>query len=313
MINFLIWHLQGATSIDRVTCPANQCPLDHSFAQWNTFGSGLAFMNIPFPIIGFRSIDVYRAVHNCISVHGDLCHCQLLRRMAAYGNAEICYRRGQLMNIASLLTYFRPTHFCDPLGFKNILISTPTDDSVTLIVAPMDSVTMFTKYSAGAIDPGTSLITILALAETLRRHSVKNVAFALFSGESFENTGSMRFAYDLKNGLLPLNLSRINRLVEIGEMSGSQVFMRFAIDPTDDLKQVLNETGVKEGHGGLPACAIRSFLKHFPTMPHVHLSSYSKQFENRFYHSIFDLDFDTNDHYFNNLDKKAHFGFIEGK
>merc|ERR1712107_82414 len=113
----------------------------------------------------------------------------------------------------------------------------------------MDGITLFDKTEVGFDSPTTGLVTLLTTAkivsQTIRQKNlnlldqVENIWFLFLNGESFDNTGSVRLLYDMKNNMLPhhenitvdndnyhnnttqsqLGLENIRAMIELGQLS----------------------------------------------------------------------------------------------
>ena len=112
--------------------------------------------------------------------------------MYAAGDSETCLRK----------TETQPEPFCYPLGGKSIVGSLTTyneSKSTMLISAQMSSRSLFDGIAYGANAFTSSLLTLYGVASSLGRsnYTDKNLIFALFNSETFDNTGSGRFVKDI--------------------------------------------------------------------------------------------------------------------
>ena len=133
--------------------------------------------------------------------------------MHAAMDSETCVRRSNLQNS------LEPPHFCDPLSdvslhyFATSRGVAEAEDSVLLVTARLDTLTMFDQTEVGFDSPSTGLVTLLTAAklvsETMRQKQlqyvagVDNIMFLLLNGESFDASGSSRLLYDMKHKLFP--------------------------------------------------------------------------------------------------------------
>lgn len=72
---------------------------------------------------------------------------------------------------------------------------------ITLLSSRIDTFTMYEYYTPAANEPVSSIIGLLALADTLTKHresmTKSEILFTLFDNEAFEYGGSSRFVNDL--------------------------------------------------------------------------------------------------------------------
>lgn len=91
------------------------------------------------------------------------------------------------------------------MGGKNyfaFLSQRPSNNlPITLLSSRIDTFTMFEYYTPAANEPVSSIIGLLALADTLTKHrenmKKSDILFTLFDNEAFEYGGSSKFVNDL--------------------------------------------------------------------------------------------------------------------
>ena len=196
-------------------------------------GLDMMFESWPFPIFLVTKKDSLDKLTKCFNTFNKpenpegierpypLCAVQVNMKMHAAVSSVKCLSRNGMT--AGLET----SHFCDPLSSKNIFshLFFPSrhernqpvkDDSVILVVARLDSFSMFDDISPGASSI-TGLVTLMSVARTLSslRESIKrnqddlsvNVIFAIFDGEAFDYIGSSATAVSMRDGKFPQVLS----------------------------------------------------------------------------------------------------------
>ena len=209
-----------------------------------------------------KNANTTEALYKCFLDHNNvtsglqwpLCSVQMSANMHAAGDSETCIRRSNLINS------LEPTRFCDPLSDVNLhyFVSprnqtmedgtktrSGAEDSVLVVAARLDGVTMFDQTEVGFDSPTSGLVTLLAVAnlvsQTMRekqleyKEGLENIWFLLLNGESFDFSGSSRLLYDMKNNQFPhkmnlteiyskraqpqLSLENIRAIVELGQLS----------------------------------------------------------------------------------------------
>lgn len=91
------------------------------------------------------------------------------------------------------------------MGGKNyfaFLSQKPSNNlPITVLSSRIDTFTMYEYYTPAANEPVSSIIGLLALADTLAKHredmTSSNILFTLFDNEAFEYGGSSKFVNDL--------------------------------------------------------------------------------------------------------------------
>lgn len=237
--------------------------------------SGLLYDDIPFPIFLINDKDSVSDIENCFNEYNikktgndreqamyPLCGVQLDSFMAAAGNSELC------VNSHSLIDDFLQTNGrrCSPVRSNNIFayyrpaIANATYDnetrlfipdvappqSITMLVAKLSSISMFTEISPGADSTLSAIITLLTVAEALGRvknstevvESKRNIVFALLDNEPLDYSGSNKLIYDITRYRFPnfprdlfrinstsnetiqnLNLASIDLLINLDQMA----------------------------------------------------------------------------------------------
>ncbi|XP_063229542.1 nicastrin [Bacillus rossius redtenbacheri] len=197
--------------------------------------------------------------------------------------------------------------------------------SVIVVAARMDGTSMFDGRVPGAVAPVSALATLLATAHFLSHmmpaqnpdDNGTNVLFVLFNGESYDYIGSGRMLWDMQQGRFPaapddavrdqpppLEPGHVGLFVELGQLgrhAGSELYFHSS-RPKNSLGQralveaFMNQTssvGAEYGLsfssvGGVPPSSLQTFLAADASFPGLVVTSHGDQFNNRFYHSIYD-------------------------
>ncbi len=138
-------------------------------------------------------------------------------QMFASGSSHVCLRRNLIQHSLE-----DNSGFCDPLGGSNVygFVNPQIDptDRFVMLTARMDTFTLFEYFTPNGNEPITSIISLLAIADSLSMRQIdfksakKNLIFYFFDNEAFDYGGSQRFWFDLVNGEFPgvyLNNSKI--------------------------------------------------------------------------------------------------------
>ena len=276
---------------------------------WNTAGSGLLWSKFSFPIFYLPESQTTEELYQCYLAHNTptlawpLCSVEMKANMNAATDSKTCIRRSNLNN------NLEPVHFCDALSDINIHYSMVEDSSnkqVVLVTARLDTVTMFDQTEVGFDSPVTGLVTLLSTASIVSQAvkaaswtgKVDNVIFLLLNGESWDNTGTSRFIYDLEQGdfVTNLSLADIHTVVELGQLSNintNTVFLHTINTPADV------ESALQKYASGLlavetssipsvPPSSIARLVSARPDLPAVMLTNYDVEFSNLYYHSLYD-------------------------
>jgi nicastrin len=309
--------------------------------QWvkDNDATGLMSLSIPFPVFYLTeqdSIDKVLSCYNKFNRPSDdgmarpwpLCAAQLQSLMHAAVHTPKCMYRSDVFTSA-----MDGSRFCDPLSSRNIFTYLIPrghkheygNRSVILVVARLDSLSMFEGMSHGADSAITGVVTLLSVARTLAsaRETIemanpkKHVVFAIFDGEAFDYIGSSATVYDMERNLFPktrggihpakISLSQISHVIELNQLAkhkstseGASIFMHS--DPvtkgrTGALVEDFFNSMKKEGDKavgradpgqGLPPSSVQSFLRKDGQIAGIHVSNHEKEFQNLHYNSLFD-------------------------
>lgn len=310
------------------------CSVSDPEWSWNPFGTGLLQENFPFPIFFLSSEKEVKKITECFEkfnnfdIEGQhqrsLCSIEINAFMSAAVNSQVCMRRSNMMNNLS------PTTFCDPLQGRNVFATlfpreivepdkrqVDPEEEIIVVSARMDTASMFDGEGAGAMGSLVPYTVLMQTAHLLAKllpqkpDTRTNVLFILFNGESFDYIGSQRFVWDLQRGEFPykshqtkpLSLDNIKFLVDLGVMDTVRLLnLTHATDfpwasqfgqlmSKYSSKFGMNITTVNRMQGNLPPTSAQSFLRENINFPAVVVNSPPT---NRFYHSIFDDEFNIN-------------------
>ncbi|CAK9798202.1 Nct [Anthophora plagiata] len=307
--------------------PEDTCPNRYSGYKgcnntlpWNPNGSSLLMEDWPFPMFYTENQTLIEAVRSCFWKHNahdlegqsyrSLCTLEMKSFMFAAINSDSCIKRGDFT------LNFHTTHFCDPLGDRNIhwpLGPINKDkNSIILVTARLDASSLFDGISPGAGNVITGLVTLLATAyylNTLAKDTVfynTNVVFSLLNGEAFDYIGSSRLIYDLKEGNfnalggVNLKFDDIKSVIEFGQLNRGNLYLHSNNGKDNQiinkLEKALNATILE---GSVPPTSIQTFLQEKPNLTALVISDHGRQFQNRYYNGILDdaksLDFNRSD------------------
>ncbi|KAL2608334.1 hypothetical protein R1flu_026907 [Riccia fluitans] len=227
---------------------------------------------------------------------------------------------------------------CLPLGGYNVWsalpalnASAPTENPIVLVMAAMDSASLFRDATPGADSPLSGLIAMLAAADALSRvpdvdQFQKQIIFLAVTGEAWGYLGSRRFLRELASGnpsLSGLSMSRIHQVLEVGSVGKAvdagraTLYFHKQKDQVSMATQQIVEalqssasslTGAQHVgaveikpasklNPGVPPSSIMSFIQKNSSTAAVVLQEFDKVFKNPAYHS--DLDG------VNNIDKNS--------
>ena len=304
--------------------------------------SGLLSMSLPFPVFYLTEETSIEKVLTCYNAFnrpaGDgvarpwpLCSAQLQSLMHAAVHTPKCMSRSE-----SFTSSLDGARFCDPLSSHNVFTyliprghrHVYHNRSVVLVVARLDSLSMFDEMSYGAESAVTGVVSLLSVARTLasvreameRDEPKKHVVFAIFDGEAFDYIGSSATVYDMEKGIFPhvvnskmhpasISLSAISHVIELNQLaehasaSGPSLFLHS--DPLtsgkssqvkEDLEKLLQiianagESKVKRADisHGLPPSSVQSFLRKDEQIVGLHVSNHENEFTNPYYNSLLD-------------------------
>ena len=323
---------------DDSKCPADASDCSDS-SPWNSVGSGNMWEHFEFPIFYIRDPETTESLYSCWAEHNNvtaglawpLCSVEMGANMHAAVNSETCIRRSNLQNS------LEPPHFCDPLsdvslhyfvternataadGSKRV----SGDKSVIMVVARLDSLTMFDQTEVGFDSPSTGLVTLMAtakmVADTMRekgleyKAGIENIMFLLLNGESFDLSGSSRLVYDMKKDKFPhdvnitdvfsngtqsqLDLTNIKAVLELGQLSNVEtdtVFLHSVNNPEDVISKI-NQIASSQDlvtkastRASLPPSSSSKFLTAREDLEVVFLSNFDTEYTNKYYHSVYD-------------------------
>lgn len=289
--------------------------------EWNTFGNGLLFLDIPFPVALLTNATTIDFLRECYRKHNvgskaecPWCSVRMKSFMFAAVDSVVCHRRSHIHN------NLNPEEYCDPVGGYSVLSSVgqfhpekPADGSVILVVARMDALSMFDGISPGFDSAMTGFVALHAVAQIVGKMKLgleldsTPVMFALFQGESLGYMGSSRFILDMQSGSISqLNISSIRAIIELGQLGvhkqGSErnkAWVHVDEDINKDVRgelekvvtllvsQTSNVQMMKASHK-IPPSSLQSFLKNNPKIAGVYISNHENAFTNRFYNSFLD-------------------------
>lgn len=318
--------LVDPTDIPQQDSPAARFPLaayapysQPSFA-WNPCGTGLALEEFTFPIMLLDNDTAPwaadKAAYNAQRGYkGALHNAHMETIMSASGNASTCIKQ----------------QTCQPLGGHSIWAAAPplpiTADSspsqlpIIMLLAPVDSDSLFRSAAVGADSAMGSLITLLAVADILGNNTAavatysKRLVLTALMGEPWGFMGSKRLLWEMYNDVdttTGLNLDLIEQVLEIGQVGRAgwpeaQDFSFFAHsqqapafgDPRtllEALQQAAQQTTEAKvdvqpaaaSNPGIPPSSLSSFLRVKPSLPGVVLAEHQGPFTNPYYQSQFD-------------------------
>ncbi|DBA69331.1 TPA: hypothetical protein ACH3X2_012908 [Trebouxia sp. C0005] len=318
--------LVDPTDIPQQDSPAAKFPLaayapylQLGFA-WNPSGTGLALEEFIFPIMLLDNNTAPQAADMAAynarrDYKGALHNAHLETIMSASVNASTCIKQ----------------HTCQPLGGHTIWAAAPplalTADSspsqlpVIMLLAPVDSDSLFKSATVGADSAMGSLITLLAVADILGNNTAavatysKRLVLTAFVGEPWGFMGSKRLLWEMYNEADTtdgLNLDVIEQVLEIGQVGRAggpeaQAFSFYAhsqqapafgdpatlLEALQQASQSTTEVKVDvqpaaASNPGIPPSSLSSFLRVKPSLPGVVLAEHQGSFTNPYYQSQFD-------------------------
>lgn len=304
--------------------------------------SGLLSLSLPFPVFYLTEEASIQKLLTCFNTFnrltGDgiarpwpLCSAQLLSLMHAAVHTPKCMSRSD-----SFTSSLEGTRFCDPLSSHNVFTyliprghrHVYNNRSVVLVVARLDSLSLFDELSHGAESAVTGVVSLLSVARTLaavrekmeRDEPKREIVFAIFDGESFDYIGSSAAVYDMQKGAFPqvtnskmhpatIPLSSISHVIELNQLAehanagGHSIFLH--TDPVtsgksghvkeevEKLVQIITDAGLSkvkraDQGHGLPPSSVQSFLRKDEHIVGLHVSNHENQFTNPYYNSLLD-------------------------
>ncbi|KAL4228444.1 hypothetical protein ACF0H5_011490 [Mactra antiquata] len=306
-----------------------------SKVDWNPVGESLMFQDLGIPIFVFTNYDDVKTtlIEKCYKQFNEpdatgsprdypLCAVELKDRMDGAVDSETCIRRtNHQMNL-------KPSRYCDPMGDRNVHGSlkpvmkneTRKDNSVILVVARMDSFSMFDNHYPSADNHVSGIVALLAISEAIGRikenitksDNTKDILFVFFQGEAFDYIGSGRMVEDMIRNQFPssegsqylkqINLDHISHIIEVNQLAfrdNGKVWIhtdpisRSKLPQVDDMVESLKNIGEQlfdesEQDLPLPPASAQSFLKK-KSIPTVVVTEHKKQYVNKYYNSRLDL------------------------
>ncbi|KAK4878728.1 hypothetical protein RN001_011234 [Aquatica leii] len=324
------------------TCPNKLSNMKNTCdVAWNPNGTGLLYEDLPFPIYYLNNNEDLQKMRDCFETFNNysyethkarsLCLVELDAFMFATIDTPTCIRR------SNLKTNLNPVKFCDPLGGENVWATLfPLEKkqmNYVVVAARLDTTSLFHGVFPGAVSPITGIVTLLTVADYLKRmvgddeNYEKNVLFALFNGESYDYIGSQRMVYDMSRGDFPvkyeadaknpvptIDLTDISLFVELSHLSKSGEIFLHSLDKSNTFYDVLKKhsfTKITEVVGRLPPASAQTFIKAQPNISAVVLGNYQDEYTNQFYNSINDNASNIDYYYYNAteipLDSIQHF------
>ncbi|GJW14258.1 nicastrin [Tanacetum coccineum] len=213
---------------------------------------------------------------------------------------------------------------CLPLGGYSVWSALPTTNvsasskkkPIVLAVASMDSASFFRDKSLGADSPLSGLISLLAAVDALSRIEgsetlSKQLAFVVFTGESWGYLGSRRFLLELDqhtDAVNGIDNTLIETVLEVGSVGkGYDQGVKTFYAHTTGVSSATNETlkalqqardslrtesikylAASNSNPGIPPSSFMSFSKQKPHTAGVVLEDFDTSFTNKFYHSHLD-------------------------
>ncbi|KAF5286499.1 hypothetical protein FQR65_LT12582 [Abscondita terminalis] len=299
------------------TCPNTLSNMDKTCdISWNSEGTGILYQDLPFPMYYVNNDEDLEKMKDCFEKFNNfdyeshntrsLCLIELEAFMFATVDTPTCIRR------SNLKTNLNPVKFCDPLGGENVWatlfpLANKGGDYIVL-AARLDTTSLFHGMFPGAVSPLTGVVTLLTVADYLKRmvhnnrNFTKNVLFVLFNGESYDYIGSQRMVYDMQKGEFPIKvddenqvplieLKNISLFIELSHLSKSNELYLHSLNKDIAFYDVLKNnsfTKLDPVIGQLPPASAQTFLKARSDIPAVVLANYEKEYKNKFFNSIKD-------------------------
>lgn len=260
--------------------------------------SRLLYDDIPFPIFFMNETKSIADIQSCFKqnnlLKGDkrkqgtfpLCSMQLDSFMLAAGDTRTCINSHSLVDDL-LQTNGRRCYTIDnhnifafyklasgplqPINGTSVLWKPDVvqPQSLILLIAKLSSLSMFSELSPGADSTVTSIVTLLAIVDALKKvsnnpevvASQKNIAFAFLDSEPFDYTGSSRMVYSMQHNEFPnryfesknctdamknVNLSSIEYIINLDQLANypqsDEMFVHTDPENSDStkLKKVLD-------------------------------------------------------------------------
>lgn len=305
---------------------ADLAPYEPGNHSWNPNGTGNIWRKFDIPVIQLSNEAASRAstgaVANAIQGwEGAIHFAELQSKMLADDNSHACLTAGT----------------CLPLGSHSVLAFWPPlqphSDSeghlpITVVIAQMDSSSMFHETSVGAEAPLSGLLAMLAAAQTLAagyKSSMpyrRRLAFVAVSGDTWGGMGSRRLLWELHTGAASvkgIHMSDIDQVIEIGQVGraklsassnrpqlyihqqqpgtgfgdpASMIDVLKAQETSQDRplpKHLQAEVMIASSRNpGVPPSSLFTWLRVRPSIRGVMVADFDEVFENPFFESRFD-------------------------
>eukprot|EP01137_Pigoraptor_chileana_P014678 Opistho-2@5065 len=292
--------------------PAASCPNcntqlykgDTTPVAWNPYANNLGnvILHSPIFLIGSEQTASLKqlAMQNRAANSFPAWAVQMSAFMNGARDSTTCLRRG----------------FCDTIGghspWAMAKISTPGEQYI-LASAELDALGFFRSLSYGGNADVTGFVTLMAAAQAIGqivKQNVtleKNIMFALFDGESFNNLGSANTAWAMLQGTFPSNypdsipLSAVASIVHVSQIGlrgdpSNPTPLYYHTDRTEyvpagvssivtALQASAADAGVTlssvAGNQGLPPASAQSFLQLNRTIPAVVVADHAQAYTNK--------------------------------
>ncbi|PAA64224.1 hypothetical protein BOX15_Mlig005963g3, partial [Macrostomum lignano] len=312
------------------------CSGPQASPAWNAAGTSAALLDWSFPVALVTKSEQIFTLKNCTQRESSLRHCAIELRTPMHGAASsvTCLRRPQYTSLISALTSISQLmHFCGPMGDLSLVwtassTAMPTNTvrapaSVMLILARLDSFSMFASNSpaSGTLTPAIAVLLAVAnaLASSSNGTTGRDVAIVFVNGDSWDYIGSQRLVHDLHGNQLlgesgqpaRINASHVHSIIELGELSNLESMDQLAAYTDPSVYRVVNSTvdshvkslGLKSdaliSDRKLPPASTQTFLRPpgskesapLQPVPALLLTDHKRDqgFRNRNYNSFADL------------------------
>ena len=251
---------------------------------WNPPGLDLLSKNFPFPVFQLDNVTsanaVLRANYNAEVAQGATNMARMELNMQASGNSSACLAAKSCVPLGgnSILGVFPSSP--SPLNFS---ISKEggeenNNSTVVLVMAQIDSSSLFHGLTEAADSPLSGLIAMLVAAQVLgnntssssstqavRRQYKKRIAFLALMGEPWDFMGSRRVLWGIEQGSaavqdLGLEVENIAAILEIGQIGRAQKSSATTTTDGGDAFQLYAHIE-KSGPSAASSLPLRSFLQ----------------------------------------------------
>lgn len=165
---------------------------------WNTYGSSLSRSYFHFPVIYLSDVESETIEATAASINRDKTTSNIKAKHQVHVNfymgpknmtSKKCMRQGKCQPLGGLSSWGILGSYPKPAK-KIVLAATNTDSSA-----------IFHDMAFGANSAVSGIVTLLSAAEALTAvrgiETDNSIAFALFRGEMYDRTGSLRFVKDI--------------------------------------------------------------------------------------------------------------------